>query len=108
MSEGQIADADGDGVADSRWVVIPDVNSSKGKPIYAAIRIIDNGGMMNVNTAYKFNPNDPDPNVISMAQANADKPSRTFTNGSKWYACSGSRQITGLAMRYRADKLIAV
>jgi len=59
MGEGQIADADGDGVADSRWVVIPDVNSGKGRPIYAAIRIIDNGGMLNVNTAYKFDPTDP-------------------------------------------------
>jgi hypothetical protein len=59
MGEGQIADADGDGVADSRWVVIPDVNSSKGRPIYAAIRIIDNGGTLNVNTAYKFDPTDP-------------------------------------------------
>jgi DNA uptake protein ComE-like DNA-binding protein len=59
MGEGQIADADGDGVADSRWVVIPDVNSGKGRPIYAAIRIIDNGGMLNVNTDFKFNPADP-------------------------------------------------
>jgi len=59
MREGQIADADGDGVADSNWVIIPDVSSSKGRPIYAAIRIIDNGGMLNVNTAFKFNPADP-------------------------------------------------
>jgi hypothetical protein len=51
------ADADGDGVADSNWVIIPDMTSNKGKPIYAAIRIIDNGGMINVNTAYKFDPN---------------------------------------------------
>ena len=50
------ADADGDGVSDSIWVEVNDVNSSKGKPIYAAIRIIDNGGMLNVNTAYKFDP----------------------------------------------------
>jgi hypothetical protein len=59
VGNGLPADADGDGVADSRWVVIPDVNSSKGRPIYAAIRIIDNGGMLNVNTAYKFDPNEP-------------------------------------------------
>ncbi len=50
------ADADGDGVADSKWVELADIASSKGKPIYAAIRIIDNGGMLNVNTAYKFDP----------------------------------------------------
>ena len=66
VGEGQIADADGDGVADSRWVVIPDVNSSKGRPIYAAIRIIDNGGMLNVNTAYKFDPNDPKATVFDI------------------------------------------
>jgi len=53
----QLADADGDGVADSKWIEVDDITSSKGKPIYAAIRIIDNGGMLNVNTAYKFDPN---------------------------------------------------
>jgi DNA uptake protein ComE-like DNA-binding protein len=57
VNEGEPADADGDGVADSNWVIIPDMTSNKGKPIYAAIRIIDNGGMLNVNTAYKFDPN---------------------------------------------------
>jgi hypothetical protein len=50
------ADADGDGVADSKWVKLDNVTSNKGKPIYAAIRIIDNSGMLNVNTAYKFDP----------------------------------------------------
>jgi hypothetical protein len=54
--EGDKADADGDGVADSRWVIIPDMNSGKGKPIYAAVRIIDNGAMLNVNTGFKFLP----------------------------------------------------
>jgi hypothetical protein len=51
------ADADGDGIADSKWIKLDDVTSNKGKPIYAAIRIVDNGGMINVNTAYKFDPN---------------------------------------------------
>ncbi len=50
------ADADGDGVGDSKWFKFDDITSSKGKPIYAAVRIIDNGGMLNVNTAYKFDP----------------------------------------------------
>ncbi len=50
------ADADGDGVADSRWVELTDITSNKGKPIYAAVRIIDNAAMLNVNTAYKFAP----------------------------------------------------
>jgi len=64
IAEDVNADADGDGVADSKWVELDDVNSNKGKPIYAAIRIVDNGGMINVNTAYKFNPNETDPNLI--------------------------------------------
>ncbi len=50
------ADADGDGVSDSIWVQVSDINSSKGKPVYAAIRIIDNGGMLNINTGLKFDP----------------------------------------------------
>ena len=54
---GQLADADGDGIADSKWIKLTDVSTGKGKDIYAAIRIIDNGGMINVNTAYGFNPN---------------------------------------------------
>jgi hypothetical protein len=56
MDEGVVADADGDGVADSRWVIIPEISSGKGRPIYAAIRIVDNGAMLNANTAYKFDP----------------------------------------------------
>jgi len=70
MGEAVIADADGDGVADSRWVIIPDMSSGKGKPIYAAIRIIDNGAMLNANTAFKFNPvfdpNDPKATVLDI------------------------------------------
>jgi len=50
---GARADADGDGVADSRWVQIPDITSSKGEPLYTAVRIIDNCGMININTAYR-------------------------------------------------------
>jgi len=53
---GAQADADGDGVSDSIWVEVPGKMSAKGKPVYAAIRIIDNGGMLNVNTGFKFDP----------------------------------------------------
>lgn len=53
---GYPADADGDGVADSNWVMVPNITSNKGKPIYAAVRIVDNGAMLNVNTADKFDP----------------------------------------------------
>jgi hypothetical protein len=62
--EGDKADADGDGVADSRWVILPEMTSGKGRHIYAAIRIVDNGAKVNVNTVYRdpkhANLGDPD------------------------------------------------
>ena len=58
LQEGDKADADGDGIADSRWVIVPDM-ISKGRDIYAAVRVVDNGGMLNVNTGYKFDPANP-------------------------------------------------
>ncbi len=59
MAEGLLADADGDGIADSLWVIVPGITSSKGQPVFVAVRIIDNGGMINVNAAFKFDPADP-------------------------------------------------
>ncbi|MFC1676854.1 hypothetical protein ACFL3G_07325 [Planctomycetota bacterium] len=53
---GDVADADGDGVADSRWIELNET-TSKGKPIFAAIRVIDNGAMLNANTAFQFDRN---------------------------------------------------
>jgi len=50
-----IADADGDGVTDSRWIPLHRT-SSKGRPIFAAVRIIDNCAMLNLNTAHTANP----------------------------------------------------
>ncbi len=87
VSPDQPADADGDGVTDSKWVELDDMTSSKGKPIYAAIRVIDNGGMMNVNTAYKFDPNtnSTEPNKIdgsSQTQVNLAVLSQRGANGS--------------------------
>jgi len=52
------ADADGDGVTDSVWVEIIGISSNKAKPIFAAVRVIDNGGMLNANTGFKFDPCD--------------------------------------------------
>ncbi|MGA1980539.1 MAG: hypothetical protein ABSG99_08290 [Sedimentisphaerales bacterium] len=80
----QSADADGDGIADSKWIQLDDITSDKGKPIYAAIRIVDNGGMVNINTAYKFDSNSPDPCRVdgsSQMQINLEgllKPSDTI------------------------------
>ena len=66
----QLADADGDGIADSKWFEIEDITSSKGQSIYSAVRIIDNGGMLNANTGFKFNPildpNDPRANMLDI------------------------------------------
>jgi hypothetical protein len=59
------ADADGDGVGDARWFEVPGVMSSRGRPIYAAVRLLDNGGMLNVNTGYKFDPTERDPNLVN-------------------------------------------
>lgn len=62
---GMRADADGDGVADSRWVRldgedgVPRLVDATGEYIYAAVRIVDNGGMLNINTAYR------DPGVLT-------------------------------------------
>jgi len=58
------ADADGDGVGDARWFAVPGIMSSRGRPVYAAVRIVDNGGMLNVNTGYWFDPNQDDPSFI--------------------------------------------
>ncbi|MBN2317203.1 MAG: helix-hairpin-helix domain-containing protein [Sedimentisphaerales bacterium] len=69
IGEGVIADADGDGVGDSRWAVVPNISSSKGEPIFAAIRIIDNGGMLNVNTGFTFDPNDPNSSILDLGRS---------------------------------------
>ncbi len=61
---GTNADADGDGVGDARWFAMPGMTTSKGDPIYAAVRIVDNSAMLNVNAGCVFapaGPADPDP-----------------------------------------------
>ncbi|MCF7972491.1 MAG: helix-hairpin-helix domain-containing protein [Phycisphaerae bacterium] len=49
----QKADADGDGLADTYWFKLEGFQSARGKPIYAAVRVVDHGRMFNVNTAYE-------------------------------------------------------
>ncbi len=58
------ADADGDGVSDSIWIKLPNITSSKGEPIYAAVRVVDNQAMLNVNAHFKFDPAAAEPNRI--------------------------------------------
>ncbi|MBA7471481.1 hypothetical protein ES707_06787 [subsurface metagenome] len=64
VNDGLSADADGDGVSDSIWVKLPDIYTAEGRPIFAAVRIIDNAAMINVNTAFLFDPNETDPGRI--------------------------------------------
>lgn len=107
MGEGKIADADGDGIADSRWVIIPDVNSGKGKPIYAAVRVIDNAGMLNVNTAYKFDPNTSDGSsqlqINLMALANRPRKSPTATDELNLLAERANHDFGNNLPGYKAD-----
>jgi hypothetical protein len=58
--DGVSADADGDGIADSKWIKLKNLSTSKGQRIYAAVRVIDNGGMININTAHSFDANSAD------------------------------------------------
>ncbi len=88
---GADADADGDGVADSKWTELrtsPGASNQpaftkSGKRIYTAIRIIDNGGMLNVNTASKFDANDPNnlTNGSKLFQINLAALSEKGSNG---------------------------
>ncbi len=55
-----LADADGDGFTDSFWFTTP-IPTRNGIRTIAAVRIIDNSAMLNVNTAGRFQPWD-DPN----------------------------------------------
>jgi hypothetical protein len=64
LTPGGLADADGDGIADSKWIELGNLCTSKGRRIYAAVRVIDNGGMININTAHLFDVNSPDANKI--------------------------------------------
>ena len=57
------ADADGDGIVDSWWRVVPGL-SSEGKIVLAAVRIIDNCGMVNVNTTWQRSNNTVEPHSM--------------------------------------------
>jgi hypothetical protein len=80
---GQVADADGDGILDSKWFELTDLRTSKGRPIYAAVRVIDNSGMINVDTAYSFDAGSSDANKIdgsSQMQVNLEGVLKTVDN----------------------------
>jgi hypothetical protein len=73
------ADADGDGVADAVWVRLADISSlpekAKERPFFTAVRIIDHGAMLNVNTAF-----DPDPNNSAITVGPPDGSSQMQIN----------------------------
>ena len=96
ISAGIVADADGDGVSDSVWVELPDVSSSKGKPVYAAVRVIDNSAMLNVNTAYLFDPNEIDRSRVdgsSQTQINLTALSQRGINGTPAQAAAALQAV---------------
>jgi hypothetical protein len=96
------ADADGDGISDSIWVQVPGKMSTKGKSIYAAIRIIDNGGMLNVNTGYKFDPCGPIGSIDGSSQtqinlmALAGRPGYTLFNENTLKNMRANYPVSGL------------
>ena len=73
VNKGEVADADGDGIVDSKWIEL-DMRTSKGRKVYAAVRVIDNSAMLNVNTAYEFddanNPEDYEIDGSTQGQIN--------------------------------------
>jgi len=62
-----LADADGDGVPDAKWFRVPGVMTSKGRYFYAAVRIIDNSAMLNLNTGFRFDPTDSQDSGVGLA-----------------------------------------
>ena len=96
------ADADGDGISDSIWVQVPGKMSTKGKSVYAAIRIIDNGGMLNVNTGYKFDPCGPIGSIDGSSQtqinlmALAGRPGYTLFNENTLKNMRANYPVSGL------------
>jgi hypothetical protein len=81
----QLADADGDGIADAEWVELVDITSGKGRPIYAAIRIVDNGGKLNVNTGFKFDPNEGQQRIDGSSQTQINVMALSWRPGTNIY-----------------------
>ncbi len=62
-TDGVSADADGDGIADSKWFELSNLRLPTGR-VLAAVRIIDNAAMVNTNTAHELDTAATDPNKI--------------------------------------------
>ncbi len=100
------ADADGDGVGDSKWIKLDDITSGKGKPIYAAVRIVDNGAMLNVNTAYKFDMSDPNATILDI-DGSSQMQINLMALASRGGTPAGSAEETAL-LRARANNGVGV
>ena len=112
---GAQADADGDGVADSRWVKVPNLTGPRGQNVYTAVRIIDNGGMININTANKFDSSGSDGsrltdiNLLNVTKEGSSPPTEAERNVAVDYLndvrCGGDGTGTGLNPTDYNDKV---
>jgi len=92
------ADADGDGVTDSLFVQLP-ISSSKGRPIFAAVRIIDNCGMININTAYRDPTGaagDWDGSLLTHVNLDTDMIHNDYQDGSYYGFMADGDDLAGL------------
>ena len=92
--DGISADADGDGIADSKWFELSDMRTTNGR-VFAAVRIIDNGAMANVNTAYQFDPTLDDANFINGTSQTQIDLENLFESGDSLTAFHNERCGTG-------------
>ena len=60
----QIADADGEGIGDSKWIRLPRVKANQNRPMYAAVRMIGHNAMLNLNTGYEFYSPNSDQTIV--------------------------------------------
>jgi hypothetical protein len=102
-----LADADGDGVGDAKWFRLSIVGAM-GQPLYVAVRVIDHGGMLNVNTALKFVPrsdsrdaeidgsSEMQINIVALADSDPGNPMDKDQLDAKAVAWQGARAQTAV------------
>lgn len=110
-----LADADGDGVGDAKWFRLP-LAGTQGQALYAAVRVVDHGGMLNVNTALKFLPraqsdiaeidgsSELQVNIVALADSDPSDPmdeDEVDAMAAQWQ--SARVQTAVLPLRYQRD-----
>ena len=111
----QLADADGDGVGDAKWFRLP-IAGTKGQFLYAAVRVVDQGAKLNVNTALKFVPrsqsgdaeidgsSEMQINIVALADSDPANPMDKDQLDAKAVAWQNKRSPTAvLPLRYELD-----